>query len=312
MPFYGETSCQAVYASGKKRGSVCSNKAYYEQDEKFLCGMHSNKKVRTVLTKNPNASEARQKLIQARQVLVDQAAKENFLQNKKGAVICSQLKMMKSADHYDGFLKIFPNFKHGGRQDGLGLPELSPKALGPVHHGMSCLLPAKNLENYHQGAKIFPGELDSAGRVTRQAFNLRSEMYQDETPYRHKFDHPKFKNLITDKKPLCSLYYDSQHQERRYDYIECRYFYCHFYETLVKQTESFQKLKNLLKQGYNLQIVGYDGYPITNSTMDHYLDPTRPFGHELVLYCLLTIDSSEEYPWNLYYQKFADKYSDVI
>ena len=34
-----------------------------------------------------------------------------------------------------------------------------------------------------------------------------------------------------------------------------------------------------------------------------YCDSHYPFGHELVLYCLLTIDDSKEYPWNRYILK---------
>ena len=60
--------------------------------------------------------------------------------------------MMKPPEHIDGYLKVFPNFKHQNRKDGFGCASLSPKALGPVSDGSRH---AKNIENFHQGAKIF-------------------------------------------------------------------------------------------------------------------------------------------------------------
>ncbi len=48
---------------------------------------------------------------------------------------------------------------------------------------------------------------------------------------------------------------------------------------------------------YNSQICGYDGYHVNKSIEEHYRDVSCPFGHELVLYSLLTTD---KYPWTKY------------
>jgi len=56
----------------------------------------------------------------------------------------------------------------------------------------------------------------------------------------------------------------------------------------------------MLSEGVNLQIVGYDGYEVTRSLIDHYKDPSVPFGHELVLFTLLTEPNSQQYPWIVY------------
>jgi hypothetical protein len=58
--------------------------------------------------------------------------------------------MMKNPEHIEGFLKVFPNYKHQNRQDGFGCMKLSPKYLGPVDHGQPDLPPALNIENFHQ------------------------------------------------------------------------------------------------------------------------------------------------------------------
>jgi hypothetical protein len=87
----------------------------------------------------------------------------------------------------------------------------------------------------------------------------------------------------------------------RYTYLESRYFYCHLYEKRAKETKEFKELKAKIRQGYNLEILGYDGYPVTRSLQEHYEDGNRPFGHELVLFSLLIIDDPQNYPWNVFY-----------
>ena len=63
--------------------------------------------------------------------------------------------MMKKPELIDGYLNVFPNYKHQNRKDGYGCAKLSPKSLGPVNHGMPNLPIAKNIENYHQFAKFW-------------------------------------------------------------------------------------------------------------------------------------------------------------
>ena len=72
------------------------------------------------------------------------------------------------------------------------------------------------------------------------------------------------------------------------------------FENLKENLGDFQTLKEWVQHGINLQIVGYDAYPVTDTLWNHYLDTSTPFGHELVLYTLLTESNPEQYPWNLY------------
>lgn len=315
--YYGETDCQAIYQSGKKQGQKCTNHAYYLDQKKYLCGVHSNKTTRITLQKNPNKNVEQNKLLYEREKIVESAAEYNRQNGIQGHVICSKLGMMKQPDHYDGYLKVFPNFKHQNRKDGFGCMSLSPKSLGPVNHIMSNLPIAKSIENYHQGAKIFNGEVDGNNQIKKESLEIRKEIYQDKIPYRHKFDHPQAKKMIIPDMnnkniPLFSVYYDKNGNERRYNYIECRYFYCHYYELLVQQQPDFLLLKKKIKDGYNLQIIGYDGFMVGKDLMKHYLDTSRPFGHELVLYTMLRSDDNKEYPWNQYYQKHDDIYKDMF
>lgn len=100
--------------------------------------------------------------------------------------------------------------------------------------------------------------------------------------------------------------------ERRFTYVQSRYFYCHFYEQLAKETVDFKKLQHYLDEGINLRIVGYDGYNVTKDLYTHYTDPTKAFGHELVLYSLLVIANPSDYPWNVYKANHAELYDNMI
>jgi hypothetical protein len=82
---------------------------------------------------------------------------------RRGDVIVTKLRMMKSPEYNKGFLKVFPNFKHQGRKDGYGCKKLSPMFLGPVQHGQPGLPPSENIENFHQGSKCFEEEIDEVG-----------------------------------------------------------------------------------------------------------------------------------------------------
>ncbi len=305
MVYYGEKKCQAKY----KSGDPCKNWAYYEQSNKILCGQHSDKSERKKLKKDPNAAKKRLELYQERQKLVEKIAKANQKKGEKGDVICSKLRMMKQPEHFDGYLKIFPNYKHQNRKDGLGMKSLSPKDIGPINHQMPGLPVAKNLENYHQFAKVFPWEVDSNDKIKESSIKHRIKGYQDEEPHRHKFSREEILKYSDNVNiPLFSVYYDQEGQEHRYSYLECRYFYCYWYEKLVKDLPDYNKLKKLRDRGYNLQIVGYDGYHVEQDLWQCYLDTSRPFGHELVLYTMLVEEDSKKYPWNRYYKENLDIY----
>lgn len=312
--YWGEADCQAVYKSGANKGKPCKNKAYWYSNSQYVCGFHGDKKDRIKLDKNPYADAHKAEVIKYRQKLVEEAKELNKKNEKVGNVICSQFKMMKPPEHIDGYLKIFPNFKHGGRKDGYGCPTLSPKSIGPIIHRMPNVPVAQNLENFHQFAKCFKSEVDpnDPNKPLQSFYDLRNKGYLDKIPHRHKFplkDMKKLGQKGNKNIPLYSVYSDINGKEYHYSYIECRYFYCHFYERLTKKTAEFMQLLKWLKDGYNLQIIGYDAYPIDMDLYDHYLDSSKPFGHELVLYSLLVIEDPKKYPWNIYRKNNSHLYN---
>lgn len=304
VPRYGEVKCQSTTKAGKD----CSNMAYYAVGTKCYCGVHSNKDDpnRRELKKDTSLKAEQQKNRDQRS---NDAQIENIKQGKRGELTVSKMPMIKQAIYLDGYVNVYPNFKHGGRKDGLGMPRLSPKSLGPVEHVMPNLPPARSIENYHQFAKFWSFELTDEGLPTREAMEQRIDAYKSDVPHRHKHDREILKKYGTGNVniPAFSLYYTKSAEPRQYTYLECRYFYCYYYEKLTQEEPDFHKLKDMLSQGYNLNISGYDGYAPVDP-MKMYLDTSRPFGHEMVLYCLLI----NKYPWKTYREQHPKLYQDMF
>ena len=287
-PFYGENECQ---------NEKCKNKAYWEVviDEKthFLCGVHCRNKQRVLLPKDPDAPAKRLMLWKSR---IEAAMNPDIKQTSK--IICIKLRMMKSIPYTENYLNVLPNYRHGNRMEGFGCPDLSPMNLGPIKWGPLPI--CRNLENFYQTLKVYPHEAKD-GKLTKEFWDLLKERFASEKGYRHKFGYGS-------PKPLYAINFWSNGIMKKYTYVESRYFYCHWYEKLAKETKSFKKLKEFQERGVNLQIVGYDGHAIEKGLYDYYIDDSRPFGHELVLYSMLTIENEEEYPWNVYKIKHKSLY----
>ena len=309
--YFGEKKCEGII---KSRNVDCQNNVYFESNGKLLCGVHSKKdKNRVKLPVNPRKDEIYQEEMEKRQKEVEGTAKINKDNKQKGSVIVSKLIMMKNPEYVKGYLNVFSNYKHQNRKDGFGCMKLSPKSLGPVDHGMPNLPPAKTIENYHQFAKFWKFELDSEGKILNKYKKTRADAYLDPIPYRHKYDRKtlsQYNNNINI--PEFSAYYGKNGKEHRYNYLQCRYFYCHFYEILASKEPDFVKLKKMIKDGYNLNIIGYDGYNVQDDLWTCYNDISRPFGHELVLYSMLVEDDSKKYPWNVFYNENKELYEGVI
>jgi len=66
--------------------------------------------------------------------------------------------------------------------------------------------------------------------------------------------------------------------------------YCELYAQHVVQLDAYRELKLLLKEGYNVQLFGYDCYDLAEqgrSLVECLEDLDAKFGHEFVLYGLL-------------------------
>jgi len=274
--------CSAVYKSGPKKGQQCTNLPSLELDGERFCKVHCKDPDATPVKKNPNRAVD---LVKMREEEIASVTETNLDRGLPGSVVTSKLLMMK-VPHKTGYLTVFPNYKHGERSDGLGMPTLSPMSLGPIEHGQEDMVPAKNLENFWQGSKKYPDQ-------TMEEFNSqRTKMFLDPIPHRH---NDQRKNV----KPE-GWYYKG----RLYTYLEARYFYCTLYEKLAKSqsTQALNNLNRLLRKGTNINIVGYDSVTCNELNRDVllelYTDDRIRFGHEMCLACLLVLDEIE-YPWNI-------------
>jgi hypothetical protein len=314
--YYGQLKCENPCIIGSKR---CDNGAYYVVVEKgkkrYLCGVHSRRwagvglHMRKKLPKDPRAKEKREIMLEKYKISCAKEAAKNKKNGRVGSVVLYKMRMMKRPPLEKGIMNVFPNNKHGNAKDGWGMPYLSPMRLGPVPvgapGGLDVITQATNIENYHQFSKVFSNEVDEKGNPLPVWHERRRDGFADKTPHRHKFPREELKKMAFDGNPnipLYSLHYDLKDGHfKRYTYVESRQFYCHHYAVLAKETRSFAELTKALRDGYNLRICGYDARkvePTEKAIWEAYLDPTYPFGHELVLFTMLVMDNPARWPWN--------------
>lgn len=194
-----------------------------------------------------------------------------------------------------GLTIIYPNYRHENRKGGLtGFSALSPMRLGPIKANGIVY---KTLESFHQFNKVYANEYNNEKKEIKEDFFKQLKIGANQEPgkvWRHKYGKTKvehIKNLkkILPKGPFTPLF--SYHEGKTYSYLESRYFYCTYYESLVKETKEYKRLVKLVKEGLSVNICGYDAPDcdkITHSfLLECYKSPKRPFGHELALASLL-------------------------
>ena len=177
---YGETTCQGQSA----KGAACRNKAYWKAGGRVLCGTHSRGRTRTELPKLSKAAKARaaQKKREKESEDIASAARKNRDNGLKGDVVLERMLMLRAPRDLPGYLKVFPNFRHQHRKDGLGCSSLSPMSLGPVRHGQPGLPDSLSIENFFQASKCFREEADEAGNPARLFYKNRKRFYLDPSP----------------------------------------------------------------------------------------------------------------------------------
>jgi len=284
--YYGQIPCQAFTKKGE-----CSNKAYYLKNGKYMCGVHA-KEPRTTLPTCPNAAALKLATQTERQRKIEEAKCVNNALGRAGSVIVTKMHMMKSIHYKDGYVAIFPNYRHAKRTDGIGCVSLSPMSMHNIDTKQPGLPLASSLENAHQSGKVFPSEVDTHGEPKSVFFNTQLVMYNSPTPMRHK---PAANGANA---PLYSVWRDKSGVLKKFTYVQSRQFYCNWYERCAVASAEYKMLVDMIADGYNLQICGYDGYEVIN-VAEHYLDPSRPFGHELVLYTMLT-QPIDQWPWRIH------------
>jgi hypothetical protein len=320
LPGYKEARCSRV---------GCNLFAICHKDCEVFCGVHCNKKAvgRVELSKG-NYKEYKRQVVELRKKNIERAKGANSNSgevkvwgNKKSdgtklkqseAVGWGANHPSKLGDFYrEGYLCVMPNAQHGNVKyatyGAIGYPSLSPKELGPVVHGMEGIPDAKTIEDYHQLSKCFTKDVGADGNPTSEWSEQRKQGYTAGGGKRHSPSRGEGEGNA----PRFSVYYNiDTGKEKRFSYIECRLFYCVWMERLAPKTSAFKELKSLIDAGTNVLICGFDGYAegVTETLYEHYIDSARPFGHELVLYTLLTVGDAADYPWNVYWRENEELY----
>ena len=305
----------------------CCKTSYYCEEGKPWCGWHGPMcSDRIKLKKNPQKAVNEAEAIRKHDASVEEACAANQADAKKGKLICTQIpNMYGRVTHVDGYLTVAPNNKHNNLKGCLpGCAELSPKRLGPVDW-VEGLPPAMTIEGFHQGRKCWTCELDKETKLPGKRFYEQRDYVFGirNDPPRHKYGHTKEIHLRKLKElgevlpkakngkkhnaniPLYSVIpmrVDGVLVEVKMSYVDSRKDYCVACARLMPRTKAFQELVRRLEAGYNINICGYDGQTFVDAgdLRRLYRDKSRPFGHELVLACLLLGIA----PWDEEEQKF--------
>lgn len=152
----------------------------------------------------------------------------------------------------------------------------------------------------------------------------RNQMYKDAEPHRHKFNKDQMKeerkavpDQLNGNQAMYSLHLALDGTEKRFTYVESRYFYCCAYEKLAVPQPAFQQLLKWHQDGVDLRLCGYDAFDMgvsadASALYTHYCDPTLPFGHERVLYALLMLSERlDDLPWRRYRREHPEKYEGI-
>lgn len=228
-------------------------------------------------------------------------------------VTCTKLSFRRKPVPQPGYIPIFPNNRHAkafGYAESFDCSSLSPMQLGPVGGAL-------NLENYYQHSKVYEDELvpreageshfclcgnEELGRHAKPGpafFAARHKAYHDPVPHRH-----KRRNV----KPVYSWYCDADGTTHCCTYVQSRWFYCDNYARLCAETEAYRRLKERFDKGEaKIEIFGYDAFTPASLDEDtlyaYYCDESRPFGHEMVLLCMLL----DQAPWARYREEHRAK-----
>jgi hypothetical protein len=284
-------------------GLPCAYRARYRTREgRPVCGIHAREKdkERQIPDHPRNIVRGGRSIKQLEEHLqsLERAASANRRRGRRGSVTYGTAPgALAAVSLLPGVLNVFPNAGHAGRRDGLGISALSPDLMGPVEHRQPRLPPAASIQNFEQGNRVFPWATREDGSPSERFRENQLALYADVN-----CRGSAVSAFGTESEALYSVWTDpATGEERRFNCVESRQFYCTYYERLATSTPDFWMLSRMLEDGYNLRIMGCDGRNVSDCSMEScYLDPSQPFRHELVLYTMLREENEGRYPWRIH------------
>lgn len=216
---------------------------------------------------------------------ISKSQKHNLINGQRGVVRSDRIvhrfskEPNKKIPIHEGFMKI----NVCSSTDLKEFKGLSPFILGPVDHGDPYYPTAQNFENFYQWLKVFQQDVNGFGYPSAKYLKKRVEWFCKPTARKR-----------NNRSRQDFLYF--HFRGKRFNYLEGRKeLYCGAYADLVVKTDSYKRLVNLIDEGKNIQILGYDGIdyhsdedPKGTILYKHLMNPDRSFGHEMVLVGLLT------------------------
>ena len=163
-------------------------------------------------------------------------------------------------------------------------------SLGPIQ--VKCPLTNETLvfhclENAWQSSKVWQADLlANKTEIGPSFFARRRQMAASEKGIRHAISSKK------GERPVFQLW-----NGERLTYIQARAkIYRPLYERLARQTDAYKRILASVKQGTNVQILGYDGFKMGVEASEreleyHLQDVSKPAGHELLLVFMLRADA---------------------
>ena len=281
----------------------CSRKAHFGV---YYCRAHTPTSG-TPLPKRPRRPLGAQTAVKYAAQLwsIERGRYYNHKMGVPGIVLCARLIPHRTPKSMPLTLDVIVDDTPCGRTNGITCKELAPKYLGPIitHIGKQLRGSvitnngkhlAHNLVNFYHGLQCYPSEIDSqTQQLLPIFFTHRDELWTDPVGQDYK--------LTLRGAVQCCIWEDDTGVIHKLTPVEARQFYCTFYERLVKVHPEFIRLEQLRTDGTNIILRGLHGRPIHNSCIETaYLNPDEPFGHELILYHMLTTPNPTDYIWRKY------------
>lgn len=317
LPYSGERDCMII---SQKKGRICSNKAkFYHRGGAgiciLVCGAHE-KTLGKPCDPLPIDEDRTRKQIAAYDAHVEAAFNATLARpaGEKGRLACMKVSAMRMAPFRENFLNVMLVLDASRRRDGIDGSSLAPSNVGPVKHEQPGLPVARTLTGYVVGSEVWTCEMDLEQRTpTLHWYDLRADHYRSVIVRR-----PKYRLLPQSNKIEYSVFLTLAGQERRFDAVEARYFFCTAYADLIAQRPLFKKLRRWHADGVDLCFCGFEGtevpWPTTADTLyrEFYCNARVTFSCELTLLALLLCnDTHDELPWDRYRREFPSLYSGI-
>jgi len=141
------------------------------------------------------------------------------------------------------------------------------------------------MENLWQASKVEPKWVEGRKQPPEEWWKRRDRIWTDPKAHRHVI--PKNERVAAGFRPQC--FWNGKY----IDWVDARKeVYIPLYVKYVQKTEAWKRLMQLFNEGANIQILGYDGRSEVRggdafSLFDEFNDTSQPFGHEMVLMCML-------------------------